>query len=157
MRVQIVSFHCTLKNTLGQLISSSFNQDVLSTPSSGQVSELPGLAEAMLGIVEGERRKITLTADRAYGFYHPELRIRVARSKLSKGKSIGMGEVVFGRFTEESEPRNYRVVETLPHSVVLDGNHPLAGQDLVFEVEVTALREENTANDSFSSEQEKFH
>lgn len=85
MRVQIVSFHCVLKNKLGQLISTSFNQDVATSCSSSQTPMLPGFVEALKTLKKGEKKEIILTADQAYGFYDPKLVVDVPRSKLSRG------------------------------------------------------------------------
>ena len=52
MRVQIVSFHCVLKNKLGHLISSSFNQDVVTSPPEN-LDEKPSQIQALAGFIEG--------------------------------------------------------------------------------------------------------
>ncbi len=143
MRVHVVSFHCVLKNKLGQFISSSFNHDVTTTSSlAPQPAMLPGFIEALRELKKGEKREIMLTADQAYGFYDPKLVINIPRSKLSRGQQLKAGDTVQGMFHSDSSPRFYRVAECSPRSVSLDGNHPLAGQDLIFDIEVTASREE---------------
>lgn len=142
MRVQIVSFHCVLKNNLGHFISSSFNHDVTTSSLFPQTSMLPGFVEALKKLKQGEKGEIALTADQAYGFYNPQLKVEILRSKLSRGKHLKVGDVVEGMFRDDPSPRVYRVISCSPKSVSLDGNHPLAGQDLVFNVEVTASREE---------------
>ncbi len=144
MRVQIVSFRCVLKNQLGHLISSSFNHDVVTTPSEGEpVHELQGFVEGLKGLKEGERKQIRVNADQAYGFYDLSLLVRVSRSSVHQGKKIRMGDKVRGRYTQDHELRTFTVVDLSEGDLLLDANHPLAGQDLVFDVEVTSSREEN--------------
>lgn len=142
MRVQIVSFHCVLKNKLGQFISSSFNQDVATSSSSSQSPMLPGFVEALKTLKKGEKKEIVLTADQAYGYYDPKLVVSVPRSKLSRGKYLKPGDAVRGKFHHDQSLRNYRVESCSAKTVSLDGNHPLAGQDLIFHIEVTASHEE---------------
>ena len=142
MRVQIVSFHCVLKNKLGQFISSSFNQDVTTSSLAPQAPMLPGFIDALKNLKKGEKREISLSADQAYGFYDPSLVMDIPRSKLSRGKQLRTGDVVHGMFKSDQTPRDYRVASCSSQSVSLDGNHPLAGQDLIFNVEVTACHEE---------------
>ena len=151
MKVQIVSFHCVLKNNLGQFISSSFNQDVITNPQPGEVSMLPGFADALKTLKKGEKREITLTADQAYGFYDPNLVVDIPRSKLSRGKQLKLGDAVQGKFLSDQSPRDYRVSSCSSKTVSLDGNHPLAGQDLVFNVEITSSREEFEPDDDSMS------
>jgi FKBP-type peptidyl-prolyl cis-trans isomerase SlyD len=142
MRVQIVSFNCVLKNKLGHFISSSFNQDVVTT----QMREtpdtmLPGLARALGVLKKGQKRAISLSADEAYGFYDPKLVFSVARSRVPVEK-IRIGDIIhIDREDEGLVP--CRVLSQTKGSVTLDANHPLAGQDLIFNVEVTASHSEN--------------
>ena len=142
MRVQIVSFHCVLKNKLGHLISSSFNQDVITTPNEDEPALLPEFVEALRLLKNGERRKISINADRAYGLYLPELVVTLSRKRLSRGAKLKKGDVVQGRLPSESEMRPFRVDSCSSTHVTLDANHPLAGQDLIFDVEMVSSREE---------------
>lgn len=143
MRVQIVSFHCVLKNKLGQFISSSFIQDVATSSPTAETPLLPGFVEALKSLKKGDKKEIILTADQAYGFYDPELVVKVPRSRLSRGKFLKPGDAVKGKLHPNQSLRAFRVAECSSTSVSLDGNHPLAGQDLVFHVEVTSSYEEN--------------
>ena len=147
MRVQIVSFHCVLKDKLGQVISSSFNHDVVTTASADDPSthSLPGLVEGLRGLKEGEKKRISVKADQAYGYYDPKLQIEVTRSSLERGKSLKVGDMVSSSQGPDGVLRTYRVVSADRLKLTLEGNHPLAGQDLVFDVEVTSAREETEA------------
>jgi len=143
MRVQIVSFHCVLKNKLGEFISSSFNQDVATTAVSEKEKQmLPEFMEALRVLKKGERKKISIRADRAYGFYHPELSVEVPRKKLSNGARLKVGDTVKGSMTDDGKLHFFRVTECDSNKLTLDANHPLAGQDLEFDVEMVSSREE---------------
>jgi FKBP-type peptidyl-prolyl cis-trans isomerase SlyD len=142
MRVQIVSFHCVLKNKLGHLISSSFNQDVSTTSLAPQSPMLSGFVEILKKLKIGDKREISLAADQAYGFYDPDLVFQISRSKIYRGKQLKVGDTIHGVFNGDQSPREYRVASCSQKNVFLDGNHPLAGQDLVFNVEITSCHEE---------------
>ena len=152
MRVQIVSFHCVLKNKLGHFISSSFNQDVATSGVADTANALPGFIEGLKGLKKGQKKKICVDADQAYGFYNPKLILEVPRSKFDGGKELRIGHQVMANFAHEDEPRVYRVVGATKGTVMVDGNHPLAGQDLVFDVEVTSSRLENDTDLDFVPE-----
>ncbi len=143
MRVQIVSFRCVLKNKLGHFISSSFNRDVATTTEVPVESQaLPGFVDALKGLKEGEKKRISVSAENAYGFYEPRLCVEVPRSDLKNGKSLKVDDLVKGSLTGDGIIRSFRVVHADRIFVLLDANHPLAGQDLEFDVEVTASHEE---------------
>lgn len=139
MGIQVVSFHCTLKNSLGRVLSSTFNQDVI-TQASGDASLLRGLAEGLQDLHKGERRNIFLRADQAYGFYDPKKVITRTRDEIPESDSLRMGETVVIE-SGPGERMSYRVVEISHEHVALDCNHPLAGQDLIFEIEAVDARE----------------
>lgn len=140
MKAQIVSFHCILKDKLGRVISSSFNHDVINQIG-GDDNALPGLVAGLQNVKKGEKRKIFVPADQAYGLYDPQLVLEVPRRKLKQGSQLAIGNEVMMRCTEDGCARNFRVIDAKADLVVLDGNHSLAGQDLVFEIEVTAARD----------------
>jgi FKBP-type peptidyl-prolyl cis-trans isomerase SlyD len=136
MRVQIVSFRCVLKNILGQTLSSSFNQDVVTTPSENEEEMLPELASALRALKNGQKKKIFIPAEKAYGFYDPNLVMDVPRKKLKNGASLKEGDTVTGMMEQDGKTRTYRVASGNSISVTLDANHPFAGQDLIFDVEM---------------------
>ena len=138
MRPQVVSFNCILKNKAGKLISSTYNRDVLTSVENGQNIFLYGLAKNLQNLKKGERRLINVSAEEAYGFYDPQKVILYPRYKLPKLLKIGeLINIIHGTGYNHS----YRVVNLEPQYVSLDGNHPLAGQDLVFEIETLEVRD----------------
>jgi FKBP-type peptidyl-prolyl cis-trans isomerase SlyD len=137
MGVQVISFHCVLKNKLGTLISSTFNRDVITSLDGSRVI-LQGLATGLQSVQKGEKRKITLTAEQAYGLYEPKKVILFPKKKLPR--TVRVGEFV-SVLLKNGETRSYRVDQIHGDLVSLDGNHPLAGQDLIFEIETLEARD----------------
>ncbi len=139
MSAQIISFNCLLKNKTGQMISSTFNRDVLTlTSESGANLMLAGLAKGLQDLQKGERRSISLSAEEAYGLYEPKKVIFFPRNKLPKILRIGETIAIKGK---SGAMRSYKVVDFYGDMASLDGNHPLAGQDLIFEIEALDVRD----------------
>lgn len=139
MSVQVISFKCTLKNKVGNVISTTFNRDVITSTNTPQAL-LSGLVDGLQNLKKGEKRQISLTAEQAYGFYDPKKIVLFPRKKFGKEKSLQYGEPV-SVVTKSGLVKMYRVVELYGDMVALDGNHPLAGQDLIFEIETTDARD----------------
>lgn len=139
MSVQVVSFKCTLKNKVGSVISTTFNRDVITSIDAPQTI-LSGLVQGLQNLKKGEKRSIAVAAEQAYGFYDPKKVVLFPRKKFSKEKSLNYGEPI-SIVTKSGTVRMYRVVEIYGDMVALDGNHPLAGQDLIFEIEALDARE----------------
>ncbi|QDK46218.1 peptidylprolyl isomerase [Bdellovibrio sp. ZAP7] len=137
MNVQVVSFNCLLKNKLGQLISSTFNREVLVSVSAPN-QPLVGLSKGLQNLKKGEKRTIAVSAEEAYGFYDPKKVILFPRTKLPKTLRVGETVSITGK---SGTIRTYIVLQFHDGMVSLDGNHPLAGQDLIFEIEATEARE----------------
>lgn len=136
MTIQVVSFNCLLKNKTGQLISSTYNHDVLAAEDSNG-SLLKGLALKMQNLVNGEKRSIELPAEEAYGFYDPAKIIFFPKVKLPKTVRVGGTVQITGK---SGQIRSYKVLQLHDNMATLDANHPLAGQDLIFEIEVISAR-----------------
>lgn len=140
MNAQIISFHCVLKNRLGHVLSSSYNHEVLTSAPPETEATLPGLSRGLRDIKKGEKRSILLSADQAYGFYDVSKVFDLPRSDLKGTDHLSLGEKVF--FARPGgEVELYRVTNLTADRVTLDANHPLAGQDLIFEIEATEVRE----------------
>lgn len=136
MSIQVISFNCLLKNKAGQFISSTFNRDVLNSLENPEAM-LYGLAKGLQNLKKGERRSIALTASEAYGLYDPQKVIFFPKSKLPQHVRVGETISIVGK---SGTVRVYKVLHLHDDMVSLDGNHPLAGQDLVFEIEALAAR-----------------
>lgn len=137
MSIQVISFNCILKNKAGHLISSTFNRDVMAV-AAGENLGLAGLAKGLQNLTKGEKRSIALTAEEAYGLYDPKKVILYPRSKLPRDLRVGQFISIAGK---SGRIRSYKALQFHDDMVSLDGNHPLAGQDLVFEIETIDARD----------------
>lgn len=137
MTAQVISFNCVLKNRVGKVISETFNKDVINSTSNNDV--LKGLAIGLQNLKKGEKRKILLDAEDAYGFYDPKKVILFPRSKIPKSQNLKIGSTV-EIVSKTGTKRRYSVQQLHPDFLTLDGNHPLAGQDLIFEIETISAR-----------------
>ncbi len=140
MKVQIVSFHCILKNKFGKILSSSFNHDVLTGTGSDGEQELVALAKGLQNLKTGEKRLISLNAAEAYGFYDPKKVLTMPRGVLSQFEKNKQTEAPVV-LDVDGHPQSFRVVDMTPDNITLDGNHPFAGQDLIFEIETVSVRD----------------
>lgn len=128
-----------MKNRTGQVISSSVSRDVL-TSLPGAVAPLQGLAQGLQELKKGEKRSISVTAAEAYGFYDPRKVIFVPRASIRSAKPLEPG-LVINQVSKSGVGAQYTVLQVRKHLVQLDGNHPLAGQDLAFEIEALDVRD----------------
>lgn len=137
MSAQVISFNCLLKNKSGQVISKTFNRDVLTSVADKNVMLL-GLSKGLQNLAKGEKRSIFLAAEDAYGLYDPQKVILFPRKKLTQELRLGQSVSIIGK---SKTLRTYRVAQLHGDMVTLDGNHPLAGQDLIFEIEALEARD----------------
>lgn len=133
-----VSIHYRLTNQQGELIESSFEGEPM-LYLHGAENMIPGLEAALEGKTVGDKLDVTVEAEQAYGPYHDGLRQDVPLSAFGDIEDIVPGM----RFIAETEmgQRPVQVTEVKDDVVVVDGNHPLAGQSLNFTVEVLAVRD----------------
>lgn len=141
MAIQVISYRCTLTNRMGRFISSSVAQNVLLHPEAKHVP-LKALSEAMRDLKKGEMRQIFLCASEAYGFYDPNLVITRRLDDSEFTTPFKIGENV--RVIRDGQSVWMRVIGVSGESVTLDANHPLAGQDLIFEIQALDARDATT-------------
>lgn len=132
----VVTMHYTLTDDSGTIIDSSAGHAPMNYLH-GHANIVPGLEKALEGAVAGFKAKITVAAAEGYGEIDPEAVFDAPREhfpddmKLTPGMLVSSGSGHGGPLT---------VVEVTDSVVVLDGNHPLAGKTLHFEVEVVDVR-----------------
>lgn len=103
---------------------------------------LLGLSKGLQNISKGEKRHIFLSAEEAYGFYDPKKIILYPQKNLPRNIRPGDPITIAGK---SGTLRSYRLVQLHDGMASLDGNHPLAGQDLVFEIEALHVRDATQA------------
>ena len=106
------------------------------TLGAGQV--IPGFDEAVNGMRVGERKTVTIPADQAYGARQPELILAVPRAQVPSHIALEVGQEL--QLSQEGHAFQVTVREVTDEQVVLDGNHPLAGQALTFALELVEIR-----------------
>jgi peptidylprolyl isomerase len=132
-----VLFHYTGSLTDGTVFDSSTGRDPLQvTIGSGQV--IRGVDEALLGMAPGEEKTVTVGADEAYGPRRPELLHEVERAAIPPEVNVEVGSQLEGRDTGGQRLR-LTVVDVAEDKVTLDANHPLAGQDLTFDLQLVQI------------------
>lgn len=100
---------------------------------------IPGFEQGVVGMAAGESRTVIIAADQAYGIYQPQGVIEVPRSDIpaSIPLEVGMQLQATGR---DSRPAYMTVLELSADRVKLDGNHPLAGKDLTFDLQLVEIQ-----------------
>ncbi len=99
---------------------------------------IPGFESAVVGMNAGEEKTVTIPADEAYGERREDLLIDVERERMSgefepeEGQRLQLQQ-------QDGQPFAATVTEVTDEKVKLDANHPLAGQDLVFEIKLVEI------------------
>ncbi len=131
----IVNVHYTGKLTDGSVFDSSEGRGTLRFEiGSGQI--IPGFESALIGKNVGDKVTVNITPEQAYGEVMNELIVQVPMDRLPE--NIEQGQVLQATL-ENGEVSNVVVVEVNEGHAVIDGNHPLAGKDLIFDIEVVSL------------------
>ncbi|MGI2127566.1 peptidylprolyl isomerase [Shewanella sp. S23-S33] len=133
-----VTIHYRLSDQEGRLLEDSFDSEPM-LYLHGTENLIPGLEAALDGKTKGEKLDVTISAEEAYGPYHDGLRQAVPLEAFGDIEDIVPGM----RFIAETEmgQRPVQVMEVKDDVVIVDGNHPLAGQSLNFSVEIVDVRE----------------
>lgn len=133
---KVVSIHYTLKDNQGTTLDSSLGGEPLMYIQ-GIGSLIPGMEEGLEGKSKGDKLQIKVTPDKGYGLRDEALVQQVPRT------AFGNQEVQVGMRFRAETPAGVQVVtvtEVSDNAVTVDGNHPLAGVDLNFTVEVMEVR-----------------
>lgn len=143
---KVVSIDYTLKNESGETIESSIGHKPL-TYLHGYGNIIPGLESALEGKIINSSLSVTIEPKEAYGEYKKDLIIQVEKSQFDNFDQIepGMQVELQSNDNEEEQGHNhgqiFTISEVSDEEVTLDGNHPMAGQTLNFEVTVQNIRE----------------
>lgn len=137
MSSRVLSFHYILTNREGRVLDSSRDSQPFQVLE-GKQQIIPLLEEALFKMAAGEKKKVPISAEQGYGPVREELKIKIGRDKLPAGE-IKVG-TQFSAGPDAHGPV-FSVTKIEGAEVHLDGNHPLAGVDLTFEVEVMEVRQ----------------
>ena len=129
--------HYTIRSADGKTVGSSKGGLPL-TFVIGDGKVLRNLDQGVLGMQVGQRKTIEIKPQDAYGLRNEDLVIQVGRDELPTDINLQVGRAIQYQ-SQDGERVNLMVQEIGAQMVVLDGNHPLAGQSLSFDVELVAL------------------
>jgi FKBP-type peptidyl-prolyl cis-trans isomerase SlyD len=133
---RVISFHYTLTDPEGKTLDSSAGHDPLMyMEGSGQI--IPGLEERMKDLKVGDKKKIQVPAVEAYGEREQKYIVAVPLDKLPGDVKVGDQFGLGG----DPEGHPFSVIDVNSTHATMDANHPLAGVDLTFDVEVVEIRE----------------
>jgi len=128
-----VRVHYTVKLDKDTIVGSTKDEEPLQfTLGKGQV--LPGFEQAVVGMNSGESKTVLVTADQAFGPYLDEMVVVVDRGRLPEGINPKEGERIQLQ-SRSGETVTVAVMDVSESTVTIDGNHPLAGKDLIFDIE----------------------
>lgn len=105
----------------------------------GKGTLLPALEKKIEGMAEKEVRKISISPEEGYGQYNKELVLRVERKTFPPDITLTVGRTVQYQ-NRDGERVNFVINAVDERSVTIDGNHPLAGLDLIYTVELLEVR-----------------
>ena len=132
-----VAVHYTGSLEDGTVFDSSREREPLEfTLGAGMV--VPGFDKAVEGLAVGESTKATLPHEEAYGPYREELAQKVDRKHLPADVELEIGQRF--KVTAGGQTAALTVTEIADDMVTLDGNHPLAGKTLVFDIELVEIK-----------------
>jgi len=132
-----VKVHYHGKLTNGETFDSSEGRAPLEFEvGSGMV--IKGFDDGVTGMAVGEKKTINIPVDEAYGPRNPEMLIEMPKDRFPKDMEIELGMPLS---MSDGNGQDYQVVvmEVKEDAVMLDANHPLAGEDLVFDLELVEI------------------
>lgn len=132
-----VKVHYTGKLDDGTVFDSSEGREPLEFEV-GSGSVIAGFDAAVTGMQEGETRTTHIPADQAYGPYHDEMVMTVPRDQMPTDLEPEVGQVLQVS-TQNGENFVVRITDVAVDTVTLDANHPLAGEDLNFDIQLVQI------------------
>ena len=132
-----VKIHYTGTLEDGTTFDSSVGREPLEfTLGSGQV--IVGFEEAVTGMKTGEKKNVTITADKAYGQRNEEMVITAPRDQVPKDINPEVGQKL-QMAGPDNQPIVVQITEVTDEHILLDANPPLAGKDLIFDIELMSI------------------
>lgn len=104
----------------------------------GKNEVIVGMEEAVLGMQPGDEKTITIASENAYGPYHEEMVVVVGRNEFPEDMEIEVDQQL-SVVVEDDQTVIVTVTEITDETVTLDANHPLAGEDLTFDIQLVEI------------------
>lgn len=122
----------------GSVFDSSLDREPLEF-TVGDRQVIAGFEQAVMGLEKGQKATVSIPPDEAYGPYVSELAGTIERSQLPENITPEVG-MLLQVVSEDSQDVNHVTITGVDEkTVTLDGNHPLAGQNLTFEIELVDI------------------
>lgn len=136
MSNKVIAFHYELRNGEGNVLDKSDGEPL--TFLSGVGHLIPGLETKLIEMSVGDKTTVTIPAAEAYGEHNPEFTAKVPRDNFPEEIEVGQQ---FQAEADDGQVAVVTVTEVSDAEVTIDQNHPLAGMDLTFDVEIDAVRD----------------
>ena len=135
---KVVLIHYTLTSDKGETLDSSDGNPPLAYIQ-GKWNIIPGLENALVGKVVGDKLNVTIPPQEAYGEHNDDLIQTMSRTSFQGIEDIQPGMQL--QMESSEGPQMITVSKVEGDEITVDGNHPLAGEELTFDVEVGEIRE----------------
>lgn len=132
-----VKVHYTGTLSDGEVFDSSINRDPLQF-TLGQGQLIPGFEKAIIGLTVGETTTTNIPSAEAYGDHNPQMEITVQQDQLPEGMTPEVG-MQLQLNQPDGQPIPCLVTKVDGDAVTIDANHPLAGKDLTFNIEIVEI------------------
>ena len=140
MERQVITFHHILKDQEGKIVDSSREENpLIFLEGAGQI--IPGLEAILIKLNKGDTRDVKIPYQDGYGAYDQKLVMHVDRNKFPK-KDMKVGDMF--EVGQDHQFQLVTVIEITELNVTIDANHPLAGKDLFFNIEIIDKRDATT-------------
>lgn len=135
---KVVAIHYKLTDNKGQTLDSSEGNEPL-TYLHGFGNIIPGLEEELEGKEQGDKLSVSIPPEKAYGVRDDKNTLQVKRDQFEGVNDIKLGMQV--QTQGKNGIQHYTVSKIFGDTIILDGNHPLAGETLNFDVEIMEIRD----------------
>lgn len=105
----------------------------------GEQRVIPGFENAVVGMTPGDKKKEKIPAENAYGPHRDDMILEIDRDQLPENISPEIG-LQLQMTTTDGRQVPVKITEVEDAKIKLDANHPLAGQDLVFDLELVEVK-----------------
>lgn len=135
----VVSMTYKLTDSAGEELDSADSSSPF-TYLHGHGQIVPGLERELEGLLVGSTKKVTVAPVDGYGEFEPDLQTIARRNQFPADQQMEVG-MRFAADVGQEQPVVFTVVAIEGEEIKLDGNHPLAGETLHFDIEVLAIRD----------------
>lgn len=137
MSKRVIGFHYTLTDKTGTVLDSSIGDEPLYFLENSQ-QIIPGLESVIALMNVGDKKKVEVAAANAYGDVNPELVVKVKKTQFPPDAQLTIGDQF--QVNNDAHSPVFTIMSIETDEITVDGNHPMAGKDLIFDVEIVGMR-----------------